>query len=394
MYRRLSRFSRMIVFDKRGTGLSDRSAELPTLEERMDDVRAVMDAANCEKATVVGISEGGPMTLMFAATYPERVNALVLWCTFARMAWAPDYPHGIDVQQGERFCDQIEQSWGHGRVWPLISVHDAPDDDALRRRFARFERNAATPAMAAAANRFGLHVDARHVLSAISAPTLVVHRIGDPLVGVQHGRYLAQSISGARLSEFPGDYHFSAIDNDEDILDEIEEFVTGTRREHEIDRVLKTLLFIDIVGSTQRAVRMGDRRWRELLDAHDETVRRELERFGGREVDTSGDGFLASFDGPARAIRCALAISAKARASGFEIRAGLHTGECEVRGDDLAGVAVHTGARVGALAGPSEVLVTSTVRDLVSGSGLEFRDRGHHPLKGIPGEWQLLAVVP
>jgi class 3 adenylate cyclase len=272
-------------------------------------------------------------------------------------------------------------------------VQDAPDDEALRRRFARFERSAATPAMAAAANRFGLHIDARHVLSAISAPTLVVHRTGDPLVGLAHGRYLAEHIPRARFSAFPGDFHFSAIDNDQDILDEIEEFVTGTRPEHEIDRVLKTLLFIDIVGSTERAVRMGDRRWRELLDAHDHAVRRELDRFGGREVNTSGDGFLASFDGPARAIRCALASSAKAHDMGLEIRAGLHTGECEARGDDLAGVAVHTGARVAALAGPSEVLVTSTVRDLVSGAGIEFRDRGRHALKGIPGEWQLLTVV-
>jgi class 3 adenylate cyclase/pimeloyl-ACP methyl ester carboxylesterase len=393
MYRRLSRFARMITFDKRGTGLSDRTTELPTLEQRMDDVRAVMDAADCETAAMVGISEGGPMTALFAATYPERVSVLVLWCTFARMAWAPDYPDGIDVQAGEEFCDHIEQSWGHGRVWPLISVQDAPDDEALRRRFARFERSAATPAMAAAANRFGLHIDARHVLSAISAPTLVVHRTGDPLVGLAHGRYLAEHIPRARFSAFPGDFHFSAIDNDQDILDEIEEFVTGTRPEHEIDRVLKTLLFIDIVGSTERAVRMGDRRWRELLDAHDHAVRRELDRFGGREVNTSGDGFLASFDGPARAIRCALASSAKAHDMGLEIRAGLHTGECEARGDDLAGVAVHTGARVAALAGPSEVLVTSTVCDLVSGAGIEFRDRGRHALKGIPGEWQLLTVV-
>jgi class 3 adenylate cyclase/pimeloyl-ACP methyl ester carboxylesterase len=393
MYRRLSRFARMITFDKRGTGLSDRTTALPTLEQRMDDVRVVMDAADCGTAALVGISEGGPMTALFAATYPERVSVLVLWCTFARMAWAPDYPDGIDVRAGEKFCDHVEQSWGHGRVWPLISVQDAPDDEALRKRFARFERNAATPAMAAAANRFGLHVDARHVLSAISAPTLVVHRTGDPLVGLAHGRYLAEHIRGARLSEFPGDFHFSAIDNDEDILDEIEEFVTGTRQEHEIDRVLKTLLFIDIVGSTARAVRMGDRRWRELLDAHDHAVRRELDRFRGREVGTTGDGFLASFDGPARAIRCALAISAKAHGIGLEIRAGLHTGECEARGDDLAGVAVHTGARVAALAGPNEVLVTSTVRDLVRGAGIEFRDRGRHALTGIPGEWQLLTVV-
>ena len=394
MYRRLSGFARMITFDKRGMGLSDRSAELPTLEERMDDVRAVMDAAHCEKAAVVGTSEGGPMALLFAATYPERVTALVLWCTFARMAWAPDYPDGVDPQVAEQFCDHIEESWGQGRVWPLISIHDAPDDEATRRHLARFERNAATPAMAAAANRFSLHIDARHALSAISAPTLVVHRTGDPIVPPAHGRYLAEHIRGARLSEFPGDFHFSAIGRDEEILDEIEEFLTGTRPGHEINRVLKTILFTDIVGSTERAVGIGDRRWHELLDAHHSTVRRELDRFRGQEVQTTGDGFLATFDGPARAIPCARAITNKVGDIGLEVRAGLHSGECQIRGDDLAGVAVHIGARVGGLAGPREVLVTSTVRDLVTGSGIEFDDRGRHTLKGVPGEWQLLAVMP
>jgi class 3 adenylate cyclase len=394
MYRRLSRFSRMITFDKRGTGLSDRSVELPTLEERMDDLRAVMDAAHCEKAAVVGISEGGPMALLFAATFPERVTALVLWGTFARVVWAPDYPQGIDQQQGEWFCDQIEQSWGHGLVWPLISTHDSPDDEATRRHLARFERNAGTPAMAAAANRFGLRIDARDALGAISAPTLVVHRTEDPITGVVHGRYLAEHIRGARLAEFPGEFHFSALGKDDEVLDEIEEFLTGTREEHEIDRVLKTVLFTDIAGSTEQAVSMGDRRWHELLDAHDSTVRSELERFRGQEVKSTGDGFLACFDGPARAIRCARAISDKTHTIGLEVRAGLHSGECVVRGDDFAGVAVHIGARVAGLAGPGEVLVTSTVRDLVTGSGIEFVDRGRHTLKGIPGDWQLLAVTP
>lgn len=394
VYRQLPRFSRTIIFDKRGTGLSDRTEALPTLEERMDDVRAVMDAAGCEKAALVGMSEGGPMALLFAATYPERVSALVLWVTFARMAWAHDYPDGVDVGEGEAFCDQIEQSWGHGRVWPLISIHDAPDDEDMRRQLARFERNAATPAMAAAANRFGLHVDAREALSSISAPTLVVHRTGDPLVSLPHGRYLAEHIRGARMVEFPGEFHFSALGKDQEIVDEIEEFLTGTRREHEIDRVLKTVLFTDIVGSTERAARIGDRRWRELLDAHDAAVRKELDRFGGQEVDSTGDGFLASFDGPARAIRCAHAITLSTDAIGLEVRAGLHSGECEVRGDNLAGLAVHIGARVAALAGPSEVLTTSTVRDLVTGSGIEFQDRGTQVLKGVPGEWHVLAATP
>jgi class 3 adenylate cyclase/esterase/lipase len=394
VHRRLSRVGRMVTFDKRGVGLSDRTTELPTLEQRMDDLRAVMDAADCERAAVVGMSEGGPMALLFAATYPERVSALVLWATFARVAWAPDYPEGVNVQEAEAFMDQIEESWGHGRVLPLIATQDAPDDEATRRRFARYERSSATPAMAAAANRFSLYIDARHALSAISAPTLVIHRTGDPLINVAHGRYLAEHIRGARYSEYPGDFHESALGKDEVVLDEIEEFLTGTRQEHEIDRVLKTIMFTDIVGSTERAVSMGDRRWHEVLDAHDSAVRGELDRFHGDEVKTIGDGFLAAFDGPARAIRCAQAITDKAGAMGLEVRAGLHTGECEARGDDLAGVAVHIGARVGSLAGPGEVLVTGTVRDLVTGSGVEFHDRGRHELKGIPGEWQLLAVTP
>jgi class 3 adenylate cyclase len=394
VHRRLSQFARMITFDKRGVGLSDRSTELPTLEQRMDDVRAVMDAADCERAAIVGMSEGGPMALLFAATYPERVSALVLWATFARIAWAPDYPEGIDVQEAEAFCDQVEESWGHGRVLPLIATQDAPDDEATRRRFARYERSSATPAMAAAASRFPLYIDARHALSAISAPTLVIHRTGDPLVNVAHGRYLAELIPGARFSEYPGDFHESALGKDEEVLDEIEEFLTGTRQEHEVDRVLKTVMFTDIVGSTEKAVSLGDRRWHEVLDAHDSAIRSELERFHGQEVKTIGDGFLAAFDGPARAIRCAQAITVKAEDMGIEVRAGLHSGECEARGDDLAGIAVHIGARVGGLAGPSEVLVTSTVRDLVTGSGVEFHDRGSHELRGIPGEWQLLAVAP
>ncbi|HEY1237480.1 MAG TPA: adenylate/guanylate cyclase domain-containing protein [Solirubrobacterales bacterium] len=394
VHRRLSRFGRLITFDKRGVGLSDRTAELPTLEQRMDDLRAVMDAADCERAAVVGMSEGGPTALLFAALYPERVSALVLWATFARLAWAPDYRQGIDVEEAEEFMDQIEESWGHGRVGPLLSTQDAPENEATRRRAARFERSSATPAMAAAANRFSLYIDARHALSSISAPTLVIHRTGDPLINVVHGRYLAEHIRGARFSEFPGDFHESAMGKDEEVLDEIEEFLTGTRQEHEIDRVLKTIMFTDIVGSTERAVSMGDHRWHDLLDAHDSAVRGQLERFHGQEVKTIGDGFLAAFDGPARAIRCAQAITGEAEDMGLEVRAGLHTGECEARGDDLAGIAVHIGARVGNLAGPNEVIVTSTVRDLVTGSGLEFHDRGMHELKGIPGEWQVLAVAP
>jgi pimeloyl-ACP methyl ester carboxylesterase len=394
IYRRLARFGRLITFDKRGMGLSDRDAALPTLEERMDDVRAVMDTVGSESAALVGMSEGGPMSLLFAATYPERVTALVLWSTFARLAWAPDYPFGVEQQVGDAFCDRMEASWGTGRVWPMISTNDSPDDEATRRRYARLERNSATPAMASAANRFALRVDAREVLGTISARTLVVHRSDDPVTPLEHGRYLAEHIRGARLAVFPGAFHFSGIGNDEDALDEIELFLTGTQAEHEIDRVLKTVLFTDIAGSTERAVQMGDRRWHELLATHDSTVRRELTRFHGQEVKSTGDGFLACFDGPARAIRCARAIGEEVGAIGLEVRSGLHAGECVARGEDLAGVAVHIGARVASLAGPGEVLVTSTVRDLVAGSDIEFTDRGAHALKGIPGEWQLLAVAP
>ncbi|HUB74881.1 MAG TPA: adenylate/guanylate cyclase domain-containing protein [Solirubrobacteraceae bacterium] len=393
IYGRLSRFARLITFDKRGMGLSDRSAELPTLEERMDDVRAVMDAAGSESAALVGMSEGGPMSLLFAATYPERVTALVLWSTFARLAWAPDYAFGVEQQVADAFYDQVERRWGTGRAWPMISTNDAPDDEATRRLYARLERYSATPAMASAANRFALRVDAREALGAISAPTLVVHRSDDPLTPLEHGRYLAEHIRGARLAVFPGAFHFSGVGMDEDALGEIEQFLTGTRGAHEIDRVLKTVLFTDIAGSTERAVQIGDRRWRQLLEAHDSTVRRELTRFNGQEVKTTGDGFLACFDGPARAIRCAQAISEEVGRIGLEVRAGLHAGECIARGEDLAGVAVHIGARVASLASPGEVLVTSTVRDLVAGSDIEFDDRGAHALKGIPGDWQLLAVT-
>jgi DNA-binding SARP family transcriptional activator/class 3 adenylate cyclase len=392
IWRRLSRFARLVIFDKRGTGLSDRSAGVPTLEERMDDVRAVMDAAQSEKAAVVGISEGGPMAMLFAATYPERVTALVLWGTFARAAWAPDYSDGLDAEVGEQFCEWIEQNWGHGEVMRGIATHDAPDDEATRRHLARFERAAATPQMAAATNRFGLSCDARSALGAISAPTLVVHRTGDPLCPVVSAHYLVEHIRGARLAEFPGDFHLSGAGNDEDILDEIQEFLTGTRHEPEIDRVLKTLLFTDVVESTARVVSVDDRRRHELLDAHHVAVRHELERFQGQGVKTVGDGFLACFDGPARAVRCARAITDEARTIGLEVRAGLHSGECEVRGEDLAGVAVHIGAQVVALASPGEVLVTSTVRDLVTGSNIEFADRGEHELKGVPGTWRLFAV--
>jgi class 3 adenylate cyclase len=273
-----------------------------------------------------------------------------------------------------------------------IAFQDSPREEATQRLLARVERNAATPALAAAALRFGAQSDVRHVLPSVSASTLVLHRTGDPLIPVECGRYLAEHIDGAKYVEMPGRFHLSATGQDEEILDEIEEFLTGQRHVPDTDRVLKTVLFTDIVGSTERAAQLKDRRWKELLDEHDALVRRELERFNGHEVNTTGDGFLAAFDGPARAIRCAQAIASRSHGIGVDVRAGLHSGECEVRGEDLAGMTVHIGSRVAARAAPGEVLVTSTVRDLVIGSGFEFAERGSHVLKGVPGEWQVLAV--
>jgi len=393
MWERLAAFSRLIIFDKRGTGLSDRTERIPTLEERMDDVRAVMDAAGSEQAALVGISEGGPMELLFAATYPERTSALVLWASFARSIQGDDYPIGTSHEVAEATFEWVARAWGQGRVIRAIAFQDTPrEEEAMLRTLARAERNAATPALAAATLRFGALTDVRHVLPSISASTLVLHRTGDPLIPVECGRYLADNIEGAKYVELPGDFHLSGTRQDEEMLDEIEEFLTGERHVPEVDRVLKTVLFTDIVGSTERAAQLKDQRWKELLDAHDTVVRRELERFQGQEVQTTGDGFLAAFDGPARAIRCARAITDRSRAIGVDVRAGLHSGECEVRGKDLAGLTVHIGARVAAQAGPGEVFVTSTVRDLVIGSGFEFDDRGRHELKGVPGEWQVLAV--
>ena len=395
-WQRLASFARLIVFDKRGSGLSDRTVGIPTLEERMDDIRAVMDAAGSERATLVGISEGGLMSLLFAATYPERTAALVLWASFARILYAPDYPIGLSPEVTDRARSMVEGEWGNGSTMARLVFTDATQDEAMLRQIGRFERNAATPATALTALHFSIASDVRHILSAVSAPTLVVHRAGDPFVPVAFGRYLAEHISGAKFVELPGDFHLGAsTDSNNDVVDEIEEFLTGVRPQHaqEIDRVLATILFTDIVGSTEKAAQLGDRRWREVLDAHDAAVRRELARAHGREIKMTGDGFVAAFDGPARAIRCAQAISGSARELGLTVRAGIHTGECVVRGDDLSGLALHIGARVAALARPGEVLLTSTVRDLVMGSGARFEDRGTHALKGVPGEWRVLAVT-
>ena len=387
---RLAAFSRLILFDRRGCGLSDPVMGAPTLEERMDDIRAVMDATGTERAALWGFSEGAPMAALFAATYPDRVSALVLYGAFARSLPAPDYPYA-PAADGARWARAI-RDWGTGANLELFAP-SAADDARFRAWWARFERGANSPGAALEILRLNAQIDVRDVLPAIRVPTLVLHRGDDVTVNVECARHLAATIPGARLVELEGADHVPMVGDQEAILEETEEFLTGARPRREPDRVLATVLFTDIVGSTELAAQLGDRRWREVLAEHDALVRRELERHRGREVKTVGDGFLATFDGPARAINCAVAIARAASGAGLTIRAGLHTGEAEVIGADLGGIAVHIAARVVALAEPGEVLASSTVRDLVVGSGIEFADRGSHTLRGVPGEWRLFAVA-
>jgi class 3 adenylate cyclase len=393
--RRLAAFSRLILFDKRGTGLSDRVSNdrLPTLEERMDDVRAVLEATGSERAAVFGASEGGNLSVLFAATYPERVRALVLLAVYAKRLRTPDYPWAPTAEERERESEMLEREWG-GEMDVSELAPRAADDPALMQRIATFFRRSASPGAAVALNRMNTAIDTRAVLPTISAPTLVLHRTGDLNVKVEEGRWIAGQIPGAKFLELPGDDHLAWIGDTDAVLDEVEEFLTGVRRAPQLDRVLATVLFTDIVGSTERVTQLGDRRWRELLDEHHRLVRRELERYRGQEVDTAGDGFLSTFDGPARAIRCARAIADSVRSLGFEIRAGLHTGEVELQGSGIAGIAVHTAARVVSLAQPGEILVSSTVKDLVAGSDIAFVARGERELKGVPGTWQLYAASP
>jgi class 3 adenylate cyclase len=387
--RRLASFSRLIMFDKQGTGLSDRPGGLPDLETRMDDVRAVLDAVGSEQAALFGYSEGGPMCVLFAATYPERTSSLVLYGTYAkRQDPDDDYPWATTRPERREHAEEIERNWGTDAH--LGSM--APNADAaLRAWWARRSRAAASPGAARDLILMNSQIDVRAVLPTIRVPTLVLHRSGDRDSRPEEGRYIAEHIPGARFIELPGEDHFVSIGADE-IVDEVEEFLTGIRPAREPDRVLATVLFTDIVDSSRRAAELGDRRWGEVLGGHHAAVRRQLERFQGREVDTAGDGFLAAFDGPARAVRCGRAISEAVGELGLEVRAGLHTGEVELADGRVTGIAVHTGARVAALAAPGEVLVSSTVKDLVAGSGIEFEDRGEHELKGV-GAWRLYSVV-
>jgi class 3 adenylate cyclase/pimeloyl-ACP methyl ester carboxylesterase len=387
-------YARMIAFDKRGGGLSDRSFGTGTLEDRMDDVRAVMDAVDVRRAAVMGTIDGAPMAIAFAATYPQRVTALVLWTAYARLARAPDYPAGIPRDVYESAIERTRRLWGTGRALIGYTVEADDHADALR-RLAHLERNVGTPRAIAEQFMLNYETDVSSALPLVQAPTLIAHCAEDPRYPSAWSRYIADRIPNARYVEFPGNFDGSwRRASWEPLAVEMEEFLTGVRppRVSDLERTLATVLFTDIVESTRLAERIGDRRWRELLDAHDALVRAELVRHGGREVNRAGDGFLATFDGPVRAIRCAQTIVAGARELDLAVRTGLHTGECERRGDDLAGLAVHIGARVAASAGPGDVLVSNTVKDLVLGSGIEFEDRGIHSLKGVEGEWRLFAA--
>ena len=389
---RLASFSRLVLFDKRGTGLSDRldPRELPTLEERMDDARAVLDAVGSTSAALVSHSEGGSMAVLYAATHPERTRALVTTGIFAKRIWSPDYPWAPRPEDREREIEEVERLWG-----TVADVdHYAPSvagDEAFRERLATYFRRSASPGAAAALLRMNTEIDVRAVLPTIRVPTLVLHRSGDRDANVEEGRWIASQIPGARFVELPGEDHLPWVGDVDTLLDEIEEFLTGVRPAPNPDRMLLTLLFTDIVGSTRRATELGDRRWRELVDAHHAAVRRELDRFRGREVDTAGDGFFATFDGPGRALHAATAIRDALGPLGLEVRAGVHTGECEVTDAAVRGVAVHVAARVAACAAAGEILATSTVRDLVAGSGIVFADRGSTELKDV-GAWHLYEV--
>jgi class 3 adenylate cyclase len=389
-FERLAAFSRLILFDRRGSGLSDPVTRAPTLEEQMDDVVAVMDAAGSEQAAVYAQLEGGAMAALFAATHPERTTALVLYEAMPRMSWAPDYDWALRPEERD---SRLAETWGDGSRILALAPHSS-SNIRLRDWFARLERLAASPGTAAKLSMMNAQVDVRAVLPTIKVPTLVLHRAGDKFVDPRHSRYLAEHIPRARYVELAGDDVITFGAETRVLLDEIEEFLTGTRHAPDSERILATVMFSDIVDSTRRAAELGDRRWRELLESIESSVRRELDRFRGRAVKTMGDGLLATFDGPARAIRCATAIRDGARSQfGLDVRSGLHTGEVEVIGDDVGGIAVHIGARVGANAAPGEVLVSGTVKDLVVGSGIRFEDRGERELRGVPGQWRLWAVA-
>ena len=394
-FERFSQFCRLIRFDKRGTGLSDRPVKMATLEERIDDIRAVMDDVGIERANVFGVSEGGSMACLFAATYPQRVNSLLIWGAQARWIACEDHPWAQTPEEHNEMLAMVQDDWpsleyivgpgaGMGRDAPAEAVEAV----------ARYMRAAASPSAVYAYEVMNGQIDTRPILPSIQAPTLVMNRTGDPCARVEAARDMASRIPGAKFLEYPGNSHTIMLDDMETVLSDIQEFITGERPIDSSDRILATVLFLDIASSTERAAELGDTPWRNLLNTYYAIVRKELSRFRGKETNTTGDGFLATFDGPARAVRCALAVALAVRQLGIEIRAGVHTGECELMGDNVGGIAVHTGARIVAKAQPGGVLVSGTVKDLVSGSGINFQDEGVHQLKGIPGEWRLFSARP
>ena len=390
---RLAGFSRLILFDKRGTGLSDPVSEdnLPTLEMRMEDLHAVLNAVGSTKTALFGISEGGPMCALFAATYPERTSALVMSSCYAKWIRDTDYPWAPTRQEHEAAFIAYENNWGTPIGFKTVAPSVA-NDESCRNWWARNLRLGASPGAGIALYRMNIEIDISSVLPSIRVPTLILHREGDRLINVGNSRYMASRIPDAKYVELSGVDHLPWFGDSDAVLDQIEEFLTGMRPVEGKDRVLCTVLFIDIVESTERALSMGDSRWRDLLRTFYQDVKQELDRFRGRLIDTAGDGVFASFDGPARAVRCASALHDRLTRLGVKIRSGLHTGECEVAGDKLAGVAVHIGARVASAAEADEILVSSTVKDLVAGSGLSFTSRGRHVLKGLTDEFELYAV--
>jgi pimeloyl-ACP methyl ester carboxylesterase len=392
-FQRLSRFARVIVFDKRGTGLSDRSVAVADLDVRMDDVRAVMDEVGSERAALVGVSEGGPMSILFAATFPERTHSLTLFGSMASFVRTDDHPWMPTMEERAGTRALIEQYWGTGRVLAAFLPPGQVSADDLERIGAR-EMASASPGGVVRLMEMDEVIDVRSVLPTISVPTLVVHAAGDNIVPFECGEYLARNIPGARLIPLDYDAHFGRIPSGPlvDWIDDCEEFITGVRPVGFVDRVLSTVLYTDIVDSTAQAATIGDDAWKHTLDRHDRLVNHEIERHRGLTVKSTGDGVLARFDGPARAVSCGLSIADAAGGIGLAVRAGLHTGEIELRGDDIGGISAHIGARVAALAGPGEVLVSRTVRDLVAGSGLYFVDRGEHDLKGVPDRWKVYAA--
>lgn len=389
----IASFARLIIFDKRGTGLSDRVSieNLPTLEERMDDLLVVMDAVGSRKAAIIGFSEGGNLSAYFAASYPERTSALVMYGTFGKRIWSSDYPWAPTPEQRQKEIENIENEWGN----KMDLTHYVPsmvDDEAFAKRLATYFRRSASPGAAIALLKMNTQIDITNLLPVIHVPTLVLHRSGDCDAKVEEGRWIADRIPGAQFKELPGDDHFPWVGDQGAIISEIQNFLTGRRQVSEPTRVLATIMFTDIVSSTDLAQEMGDQAWKSLLDRHDIMSKEIISQYSGKMVKSTGDGILATFDGPGRGIACANEIMEKGRALGLNIRSGLHTGECELRGDEVAGVAVHLAARIAALAEAGELLVSRTVRDLVAGSRFDFTNRGEHELKGFSEKWILYSV--